>query len=31
MMQDMMPVEGMGLKTLAERIKDPEVKRGCEA
>ena len=28
MMQEMM--EGMGLKTLAERFKDPEVKRGCE-
>jgi hypothetical protein len=24
-------VEGMGLKTLAERFKDPEVKRGCKA
>ena len=23
-------MEGMGLKTLAERFKDPEVKRGCE-
>ena len=29
MMQEMM--EGMGLKTLTERFKDPEVKRGCEA
>ena len=28
MMQEMM--EGMGLKTLAERFKDPEVMRGCE-
>jgi hypothetical protein len=28
MMQEMM--EGMGLKTLAERFEDPEVKRGCE-
>ena len=28
MMQEMM--EGMGLKILAERFKDPEVKRGCE-
>jgi pre-mRNA-splicing factor CWC22 len=28
MMQEMM--EGLGLKTLAERFKDPEVKRGCE-
>ena len=28
MMQEMM--EGMGLKLLAERFKDPEVKRGCE-
>jgi len=28
MMQEMM--ESMGLKTLAERFKDPEVKRGCE-
>jgi hypothetical protein len=28
MMQEMM--EGMGLKTLVERFKDPEVKRGCE-
>ena len=27
MMQEM---EGMGLKTLAERFNDPEVKRGCE-
>jgi pre-mRNA-splicing factor CWC22 len=29
MMQEMM--EEMGLKTLVERFKDPEVKRGCEA
>jgi pre-mRNA-splicing factor CWC22 len=28
MMQEMM--EGMGLKTLAERFKDPEAKKGCE-
>jgi len=28
MMQEMM--ESMGLKVLAERFKDPEVKRGCE-
>jgi pre-mRNA-splicing factor CWC22 len=28
MMQEM--TEGMGLKALAERVKDPEVKRGCE-
>ncbi|ESK85337.1 pre-mrna-splicing factor cwc22 [Moniliophthora roreri MCA 2997] len=28
MMQEMM--ESMGLKTLAERFKDPEVKKGCE-
>ena len=28
MMQEMM--EGMGLKTLAERFKDPEVKKGCD-
>ena len=28
MMQEMM--EGMGLKTLAERLNDPEVKKGCE-
>ena len=27
-MQEMM--EGMGLKSLAERFKDSEVKRGCE-
>ena len=28
MMQEMM--EGMGLKTLVERFKDPEVKKGCK-
>jgi pre-mRNA-splicing factor CWC22 len=28
MMQEIM--EGMGLKSLAERFKNPEVKRGCE-